>query len=223
MALARTNPLSKMTMDFLMCMKSYTIVRADQEGGLPVGKSGYILDTDLTLSNDKYKGRKILITDPKQKIEGFDVNMLIIVDDLDRKDKVSAKMAMFPSFWDLGNDWFDCLYDGQHGDRDVEFAVFIGMLSQWASAYVYDALIATFEKDDPKQLKYYLPVLVFGYLNQYTNYFHLKESEPMNQALEDLGYFVDNHCSAFIRERYTRLMAERQEGRSKRVKKEKEA
>ena len=216
-ALVRTNPLSKMTMDFLMRMKDFEIARADQEGGLPVGKSGYILDTDLNLNNDKYKGRMIRITDPKQKIEGFDINMLIMVDDMERDDRKTAKMAMFASFWDLENDWSHCLYDEQQ-QSDIEFAVFIGMLSQWASPYVYDALIATFEKDDPKQLKYYLPVLTFGYLNQYSNYFHLKESEPMNQALEDLSYFVDKHCSPFIQERYARLMAERQERRSKRAK-----
>lgn len=218
--LVPTNPLSKMTMDFLMRMKDFEIARVDHEGGLPVGKSGYILDTDMNLSNDKYKGRRIRITDPKQKIEGFDVNMLIML--LEREDKKVAKMAMFASFWDLENDWFDCLY-GEDGEPDIELAIFIGMLSQWASPYVYDAVIATFEKDDPKQLKYFLPVLAFGYLNQYTNYFHLKESDPMNQALEDIEYFVVNHCSPFIQDRYARLMTERQERRSKRVKKEKDA
>ena len=213
-----TNPLEEKTMDFLMRMKNYTIARADQDGGLPVGTSGYILDTDLNLSNDKYKGRNIRIKHSNPKIGGFDINMVIIVDDLTRDEKVIARMAIFPSFWDGDEfDWIDCLDDEEKDGFDVEFAVFIGMLSQWASAYVYNALVSFFE-DDPKQLKYYLPVLAFGYLNQYTNYFHLNDTDAMNKAFEDLGYFVDKHCSPFIQDRYARLMIEREARRSKRAK-----
>jgi len=218
-----SNPLSKRSMGWLRRMKKLKIARVDQAGGLPVGKSGYIMDSNLNLAcMDKYKGRKLTITDPEQKILGHDINMVLITDDpddegdnFDRHHRITAKMAMFPSFWD--DDFFLYSYDPDELEGDHELMVYVAAASLWASSYVYDTLINSFS-DDPERLADLLVVLAFGYLNQYSIYFNLEECDHMNKAFEDLGFFVEKHCNDFLQERYAQVMAKREERRAKRTK-----
>ena len=118
---------------------------------------------------------------------------------------IIAKLAASASFW--GFDWLELLEHKDWRQENVALAVFVGMLSPWASTYVIQAFFETF-KGDSKSLEKYLPVLVLGYLKQQTRSDALECPEmetEVEKAIETLDYFVSKFCEPYVQERYAAL------------------